>query len=126
MLILVRQIQKIADFVEVSGVETSHIVVELKLLGCKDLEKQGMAIDKEDYSKDCFGIEFNYIHSINKLCVLDSGMYYMDIKGEKHYLKINKLQMGNIARSTMFEYKRFLKDKKEYLKENSNVIYELV
>lgn len=126
MLILVRQIQRIADFVEYNGVETSHLVIELKLVNCKILEKKGKQIDKENYSKDCFGIEFNYIHSTKELCILDNGLYYVDNNGDKHYLEVDKLHIGNIMRSTIFEYNRFLKNKKKYLEENTNVLYELV
>ena len=46
MLILVRQIQKIADFVEYNGVETSHLVIELKLVNCGTLEEKGKQIDR--------------------------------------------------------------------------------
>lgn len=126
MLILVRQIQKIVDFVEYNGVETSHLVIELKLVNCETLEEKGKQIDKENYSKDCFCVEFNYIHSKNELCILDNGLYYVDNNGDKHYLEVDKLHIGNIMRSTVFEYNKFLKDKKKYLEENTNVFYELV
>ena len=94
-LVLVKNIQRITDFEEVDNI-TTHIVVELKLVECKQLEEQAKAIDKENYSKECFGIEYNYIHNENKICLLDYGMYYIDNNGDKHYLDCGKFNLINI------------------------------
>lgn len=123
-LILVREIQKITDFVEREEL-TSHIVVELKLVNCKELENIGKEIDKENYSKDCFGIDFYYIHSTKKIYALDNGLYYLDNNGRKNHIGSSRLELGNIIRSIHFEYGKFLKDKNKYLKEN-NTDYDLI
>ena len=59
MLVLLKQIERIVDFVEQGKVETSEINAQLKLVNCDDLIQQAKDIDKEDYSEDCFGISFN-------------------------------------------------------------------
>lgn len=123
-LILVKNIQRITDFEEVDNI-TTHIVVELKLVECKQLEEQAKAIDKENYSKECFGIEYNYIHNENKICLLDYGMYYIDNNGDKHYLDCGKFNLINIKNSVLMEYKKFLQNKDEYLK-NHNTDYDII
>lgn len=123
-LVLVKNIQRITDFEEVDNI-TTHIVVELKLVECKQLEKQAKAIDKENYSKECFGIEYNYIHNENKICLLDYGMYYIDNNGDKHYLDCGKFNLINIKNSVLMEYKKFLQNKDEYLK-NHNTDYDII
>lgn len=123
-LVLVKNIQRITDFEEVDNI-TTHIVVELKLVKCKQLEEQAKAIDKENYSKECFGIEYNYIHNENKICLLDYGMYYIDNNGDKHYLDCGKFNLINIKNSVLMEYKKFLQNKDEYLK-NHNTDYDII
>ncbi len=123
-LVLVKNIQRITDFEEVDNI-TTHIVVELKLVECKQLEEQAKAIDKENYSKECFGIEYNYIHNENKICLLDYGMYYIDNNGDKHYLDCGKFNLINIKNSVLMEYKKFLQNKDEYLK-NHNTDYDII
>lgn len=123
-LVLVKSIQRITDFEEVDNI-TTHIVVELKLVKCKQLEEQAKAIDKENYSKECFGIEYNYIHNENKICLLDYGMYYIDNNGNKHYLDCGKFNLINIKTSVLIEYKKFLQNKDEYLK-NHNTDYDII
>ena len=123
-LVLVNNIQRITDFEEVDNI-TTHIVVELKLVECKQLEEQAKAIDKENYSKECFGIEYNYIHNENKICLLDYGMYYIDNNGDKHYLDCGKFNLINIKNSVLMEYKKFLQNKDEYLK-NHNTDYDII
>lgn len=123
-LVLVKNIQRITDFEEVDNI-TTHIVVELKLVECKQLEEQAKAIDKENYSKECFGIEYNYIHNENKICLLDYGMYYIDNNGDKHYLDCGKFNLINIKTSVLIEYKKFLQNKDEYLK-NHNTDYDII
>lgn len=123
-LVLVKSIQRITDFEEVDNI-TTHIVVELKLVECKQLEEQAKAIDKENYSKECFGIEYNYIHNENKICLLDYGMYYIDNNGDKHYLDCGKFNLINIKNSVLMEYKKFLQNKDEYLK-NHNTDYDII
>ena len=123
-LVLVKNIQRITDFEEVDDI-TTHIVVELKLVECKQLEEQAKAIDKENYSKECFGIEYNYIHNENKICLLDYGMYYIDNNGDKHYLDCGKFNLINIKNSVLMEYKKFLQNKDEYLK-NHNTDYDII
>lgn len=123
-LVLVKNIQRITDFEEVDNI-TTHIVVELKLVECKQLEEQAKAIDKENYSKECFGIEYNYIHNENKICLLDYGMYYIDNNGDKHYLDCGKFNLINIKNSVLIEYKKFLQNKDEYLK-NHNTDYDII
>lgn len=124
MLILVKQLERIVDFVENNSVDTTNIFVDLELINCDELEKQAMEIDKEDYSKDCFQIEYNYIHSTNKLYIIGYGIFYIDIDGEKNYLDVDKIHLGNIERSVRLELDKFLKDKDKYLQEHSNVCYE--
>lgn len=124
MLILVKQLERIVDFVENNSVDTTNIFVDLELINCDELEKQAMEIDKEDYSRDCFQIEYNYIHSTNKLYIIGYGIFYIDIDGEKNYLDVDKIHLGNIERSVRFELDKFLKDKDKYLQEHSNVCYE--
>lgn len=123
-LVLVKNIQRITDFEEIDNI-TTHIVVELKLVECKQLEEQAKAIDKENYSKECFGIEYNYIHNENKICLLDYGMYYIDNNGDKHYLDCGKFNLINIKNSVLMEYKKFLQNKDEYLK-NHNTDYDII
>lgn len=123
-LVLVKNIQRITDFEEVDNI-TTHIVVELKLVECKQLEEQAKAIDKENYLKECFGIEYNYIHNENKICLLDYGMYYIDNNGDKHYLDCGKFNLINIKNSVLMEYKKFLQNKDEYLK-NHNTDYDII
>lgn len=123
-LILVRQIQRITDFSDVNGL-TSHIVVELKLVNCQKLEEKAKQIDKENYSKDCFCIEFNYINNEKKLYMLDSGLFYIDNNGEKHFLECNRYNLSNIKNSVLIEYNKFLKDKKNYIKEH-NICYDVI
>ena len=123
-LVLVKNIQRITDFEEVDNI-TTHIVVELKLVECKQLEEQAKAIDKENYSKECFGIEYNYVHNENKICLLDYGMYYIDNNGDKHYLDCGKFNLINIKNSVLMEYKKFLQNKDEYLK-NHNTDYDII
>lgn len=125
MLILVRLLQRITDFVEEDKV-TSHLVVELDLLNCKEFEEEGKRIDKENYSKDCFGIEFNYVHFTNELCILDEGVFYINNNGDKTFLKVNNLLLGNIKRCVLFEYNKFLKDKENYLKNNNVTEYDIM
>lgn len=124
MLILVKQLEKIVDFVENNNVDTTNIFVDLELINCNELEKQAMKIDKENYSKDCFQIEYNYIHSTNELHLIGYGIFYINIYGEKNYLDIDKIHLGNIERSVMLELNKFLKDKNKYLQEHTNVCYE--
>ena len=88
-------------------------------------EEQAKAIDKENYSKECFGIEYNYIHNENKICLLDYGMYYIDNNGDKHYLDCGKFNLINIKNSVLMEYKKFLQNKDEYLK-NHNTDYDII
>ena len=124
MLILVKQLERIVDFVENNSVDTTNIFVDLELINCDELEKQAMKIDKENYSKDCFQIEYNYIHSTNKLHLIGYGIFYINIYGEKNYLDIDKIHLGNIERSVRLELDKFLKDKNKYLQEHTNVCYE--
>ena len=121
-LVLVKNIQRITDFEEVDNI-TTHIVVELKLVECKQLEEQAKAIDKENYSKECFGIEYNYIHKEKAL--LDYGMYYVDNNGNKNYMDCGKFNLINIKNSVLIEYKKFLQNKDEYLK-NHNTDYDII
>lgn len=123
-LVLVKSIQRITDFEEVDNI-TTHIVVELKLVECKQLEEQAKAIDKENYSKECFGIEYNYIHNENKICLLDYGMYYVDNNGNKNYMDCGKFNLINIKNSVLMEYNKFLKNKECYLK-NHNTDYDII
>lgn len=123
-LVLVKNIQRITDFEEVDNI-TTHIVVELKLVECKQLEEQAKAIDKENYSKECFGIEYNYIHNENKICLLDYGMYYVDNNGNKNYMDCGKFNLINIKNSVLMEYNKFLKNKECYLK-NHNTDYDII
>lgn len=123
-LVLVKNIQRITDFKEVDNL-TSHIVVELKLLNCKKLEEKAKQIDKENYSKDCFCIEYNYVHKEKRLYLLDCGMYYIDINGEKHYLDCGRFNLANIKNSVLMEFNKFLKDKETYLK-NHNTDYDKI
>ena len=95
------------------------------MVECKQLEEQAKAIDKENYSKECFGIEYNYIHNENKICLLDYGMYYIDNNGDKHYLDCGKFNLINIKNSVLMEYKKFLQNKDEYLK-NHNTDYDII
>lgn len=121
-LILVREIQRVTDFEED---KTSHIVVELKLVNYDKLEEQAKQIDKENYSKDCFGIEYNYVHNEEKLYVLDDGMFYVDNLGNKHFIECGKSNLKIIERCVLMEYKKFLKDKEKYLK-NHNMTYDVI
>lgn len=123
-LVLVKNIQRITDFEEVDNI-TTHIVVELKLVKCKQLEEQAKAIDKENYSKECFGIEYNYIHKEKALHLLDYGMYYVDNNGNKNYMDCGKFNLINIKNSVLIEYKKFLQNKDEYLK-NHNTDYDII
>jgi len=118
----VREIQRVTDFEEDM---TSHIVVELKLVNYDKLEEQAKQIDKENYSKDCFGIEYNYVHNEEKLYVLDDGMFYVDNLGNKHFLECSKSNLKIIERCVLMEYKKFLKNKEEYLK-NHNMSYDVI
>ena len=124
MLILVKQLERIVDFVENNSVDTTNIFVDLELINCDELEKQAMEIDKENYSRDCFQIEYNYIHSTKELHLIGYGIFYINIYGEKNYLDIDKIHLGNIERSVMLELNKFLKDKNKYLQEHTNVCYE--
>lgn len=119
MLILLKQIQRITDFEDTNGL-VSEIVAEVKLVNCEDLENQAKAIDKENYSKDCFGIDFNYIHSEQKLYLLGSeiGIYYVDNLGNKNYFKTSNIIINNLERQIKKEYQKFLQDKDLYCKEN--------
>lgn len=125
-IIQLKQIERIVDFVENNSVDTTNIFVDLELINCDELEKQAMKIDKENYSKDCFQIEYNYIHSTNELYPIGDGIFYINIYGEKNYLDIDKIHLGNIERSIRFELNKFLKDKNKYLQENTNVCYEKI
>lgn len=119
MLVLLKQIQRVTDFEDTNGL-VSEIVAEVKLVNCKDLENQAKAIDKENYSKDCFGIDFNYIHNEQKLYLLGSeiGIYYVDNLGDKNYLKTSKIIVNNLERQIMQEYQKFLQNKDLYCKDN--------
>ena len=123
-LILVRKIQRITDFDDTNGL-TSHIVVELKLVNCKKLEEKAKQIDKGNYSKDCFCIEFNYVYNEKKLYMLDSGLFHIDNNGEKHFLECNRYNLSNIKNSVLIEYNKFLKNKKNYIKEH-NICYDVI
>lgn len=127
MLVLLKQIERIVDFVEQGKVETSEINAQLKLVNCDDLIQQAKDIDKEDYSEDCFGISFNYVYDDDRLYILNvpDHIYYIDNNGNKNYLEVNHLIINNLERVIMAEFKRFLKDKEKYIKEN-NVMYEII
>ena len=62
MLVLLKQLERIVDFIEKEEVETSEINAQLKLVNCDDLIQQAKDIDKENYNEDCFGISFNYVY----------------------------------------------------------------
>ena len=123
-LILVRKIQRITDFDDTNGL-TSHIVVELKLVNCKKLEEKAKQIDKGNYSKDCFCIEFNYVYNDDNFYLLDDGLYYIDNDGKKNFLECNRTELINIVNSVELEFRKFLKDKEKYIKKN-NVSYDVI
>lgn len=127
MLILLKQIERIADFIEGEKVETTEINAQLKLINCDELIKQAKEIDKENYSENCFGISFNYVYDDDKLYILNvpDHIYYIDNNGNKNYLEVNHLIINNLERIIMSEFKKFLKDKEKYIKEN-NVIYDII
>lgn len=127
MLVLLKQIEKIADFIEGEKVETTEINAQLKLINCDELIKQAKEIDKENYSEDCFGISFNYVYDDDRLYILNvpDHIYYIDNNGNKNYLEVNHLIINNLERIIMVEFKKFLKDKEKYIKEN-NVMYEII
>ena len=97
------------------------------MVNCNDLIQQAKDIDKEDYSEDCFGISFNYVYDDDRLYILNvpDHIYYIDNNGNKNYLEVNHLIINNLERVIMAEFKKFLKDKKKYIKEN-NVMYEII
>ena len=107
--------------------ETSEINAQLKFVNCNDLIQQAKDIDKEDYSEDCFGISFNYVYDDDKLYILNipDHIYYIDNNGNKNYLEVNHLIINNLEKVIMAEFKKFLKDKEKYIKEN-NVIYDIL
>lgn len=123
-LILVREIQRITEFEDENG-NTSHIVIELDLINCKDLEEKAKQIDKENYSNKCFGIEYNYVHNEDKLYVLENGLFYIDNCGDKHFIECKNHHIRNITKATLFEFKKFLNNKEKYL-ENNNTEYSIV
>lgn len=116
-LVLLKKIDSIFEFVDTRGLN-SNIVCELKLLNCKDLEEKAKQIDKENYSQDCFGIEFNYLYNEKKFYMLDFGLYYIDNLGRKHFLECEKWHINNIIRQLDCEFKKFLQNKEKYSKDN--------
>ena len=127
MLVLLKQIERIADFVEKEKVETTEINAQLKLVSCDELIKQAKEIDKENYSENCFGISFNYVYDDDKLYILNvpDHIYYIDNNGNKNYLEVNHLIINNLERIIIAEFKEFLKDKEKYIKEN-NIVYDIL
>ena len=57
--------------------------------------------------------------------MLDSGLFYIDNNGEKHFLECNRYNLSNIKNSVLIEYNKFLKDKKNYIKEH-NICYDVI
>ena len=92
MLVLLKQIERIVDFVEQGKVETSEINAQLKLINCDDLIQQAKDIDKEDYSEDCFGISFNYVYDDDRLYILNvpDHIYYIDVGHVRRMLQIGR------------------------------------
>ena len=116
-LVLLKKISSIFEFVDTRGLN-SNIECELKIIHCKDLEEQAKQIDKENYSKTCFGIEFNYVTEEENFYVMGGSIYYIDNNGRKNYLKCDNKHIRNIQRQVVYEFTKFLKDKEKYSKEN--------
>ena len=126
-LMLLRKIENITDFEDTQGL-ISEIRAEIDLFNCEDIIKKAKEIDKENYSKDCFGISFNYVHNEDKLYLLgdlDNAIYYVDNNGDNNYFKTSKININNLERQIMIEFKKFLQDKKKYTEEN-NVWYDVM
>lgn len=123
-LILLNKIERITEFDDTNGIN-SHIVCELKLLNYKNLEEKAKQIDKENYSKDCFGIEFSYVYNENKFYVLDFGIFYIDNNGRKNFLECEKKHIISVQRQMEIEFTKFLKNKEKYSKDN-NVDWDII
>ena len=126
-LMLLRKIENITDFEDTQGL-TSEIRAEIDLIDCEDIIKKAKKIDKENYSKECFGISFNYVHNEDKLYLLgdlDNAIYYVDNDGNDNYFKTSKININNLERQIMIEFKKFLQDKNKYIEEN-NVWYGVI
>lgn len=120
-LVLLKRIDSIFEFVDTRGLN-SNIECELKILNCKDLEEQAKQIDKENYSQDCFGMEFNYVAEEDTFYVIGTNnIYYIDNNGRKNYLKCKNEDRyaRNIQRQLEVEFAKFVKDKEKYSKENN-------
>ena len=91
MVVLVKGVERIEKFEN-----ENHIVVNLKLLNCKDMEKQAKEIDKNEYSKDCFVAEF--LHKNGKLNWLNGGINYIDNMGNHNKIDTTKIIENNVIR----------------------------
>ena len=122
MLLLIRQIQRVAEFEE-----SYEVNVELNLIGFDDIKKQAQEIDKEDYLESCFGVDFNYIKDEDMLYIINypKSIYYIDNNGEKNYFEVNEIAINNIMRVLLIEMRKFKQDKEKYIKDN-NINYEEV
>ena len=94
---------------------TTEIRIALKVTD-KDIIKKAKKIDKEYFNKKCFGLNFNYVHSENKMYVLGEGFYYVDNGGDDNYIKIDKDIVKELQDITETEYLKYLDNREEYLK----------
>ena len=102
---------------------TTEIRVVLKVSDKKIL-KAGKKIDKEYFSPKCYGIGFIYDHNENKMYLLGKSLYYVDNGGDDNYIKIDKDIIIKLQSETEQEYKKYMENSKEYLKNNKFLFVE--
>ena len=117
-MVLFRRIEKIVNVDN----KFAHIIVNLKVDN-KIVENISREIDKENYSQNCFCIEYDYDYSKDRLYNVDSiEYYYIDIARQKHYFSCNYLELKLIEKLTLINVKKILRNKNKY----SNVEFDMI
>lgn len=119
-------ITDIIDFDKDNEDWTTEIRIALKVTD-RNILKKAKEIDKEYFNKNCFGLNFNYVHNDKKMYVLGEGFYYVDNGGDDNYIKIDKNIVKELQDIAEKEYLKYLDNKEEYLKNcKYNIIEEII